>query len=101
MEWLTFEEFRRLLEQDLDDLVVLDLRLDARRVQFPIAEAFVLPVSPNELMEILVWLPSNRSVVLYGADALCISSIEMSPSMDGGSAPLYFLDDSISRLESA
>src|ERR1700691_1762233 len=34
MEWLTFEEFRRLLEQDLDDLVVLDLRLDARRVQF-------------------------------------------------------------------
>ena len=100
MEWLTFEEFRRLLEQDPDDLVVLDLRLDARRVSFPIADAFVLPISANELMEILVWLPPNRSVVFYGADALCITSIEMSPSMEG-SAPLYFLDESTGRLESA
>ncbi len=100
MEWVSFKEFRSLLEQDPDDLVVLDLRPDTRRVPFPIADAFVLPVSPNELMEILVWLPSNRSVVFYGADAFCITSIEMSPSTKG-SAPLYFLHDGISRLESA
>ena len=100
IEWVLFKEFRSLLEQVPIDLVVLDLRSDARQVPFPIAEAFVLSVSPNELMEILVWLPPNRSVVFYGADALCIASIEMSPSMEG-LAPFYFLDDGINRLESA
>jgi hypothetical protein len=100
MERVSFKEFRSLAEQDPDDFVVFDLRHDARQVPFPIAEAFVLPVSPNELMEILVWLPSNQSVVFYGADALSVASIEMSRSMEG-SAPIYFLDDGISRLESA
>lgn len=100
IEWVSFKEFRSLIEQNSDDLVVLDLRADARQVPFPIAEAFVIPVSPNELMEVLVWTPSNRSMVFYGADALCISSIEMSPSIEG-SAPFYFLHDGIGHLESA
>jgi hypothetical protein len=98
--WVSFIEFRSLLEQDADGLVVLDLRIDARQVPFPLAEAFALPVTPNELMEILAWLPPNRSVVLYGADAISIVGIERSPSMEG-SAPIYFLVDGINRLESA
>lgn len=99
MKWISLTEFSGLLERVPDDLVVLDLRYDARQVPFPIAEAFVVPVSPNELLEILFWLPSNRSVVFCGADPLSMVSIEMSPSM-AGSAPFYFLVNGISRLES-
>jgi hypothetical protein len=100
IEWISFKEFRSLLDQASDDLVVLDLRYDVRQVPFPIAEAFVLPVSPIELLEILAWLPPNRSVVLYGADAISIAGIERSPCMEG-SAPIYFLAGNINRLESA
>lgn len=91
IEWISFTEFRSLLEQAPNDLIVLDLRHDVRHhVPFPIVQAFVLPVWPNELLEILFWLPSNQSVVLWGADALSMVSIEMSPSMEG-SAPFYVL----------
>jgi hypothetical protein len=61
VQWVSFKEFKSLLEQ-APELVVFDLRVNACQALFPIAEAFVLPVAPNELMEILVWLPSNRSV---------------------------------------
>ncbi len=98
IEGISITEFRSLLEQAPNDLVELDLRYDARQVPFPIAEAFVVPVSPNELLEILFWLPSNRSVVFLGADALSMVNIEMSPSMEG-SAPLYFLVNGVSGLE--
>jgi len=100
IKWVSFKEFKSLLEQASEDLVVLDLRVDTREAHFPIAEAFVLPVMQYELMEILVWLPPSQSVVLYRADALCIASIEVNPSIER-SAPIYSLDERVSRLEPA
>jgi hypothetical protein len=100
IEWISFEEFKLLLAQKPRDFIVIDLRPDALWSRFPVADVFVLDVTPNELMEILEWFPSDRSAVFYGASDLGIARIQTSPSMHG-SAPFYFLDDLSSQLGAA
>ncbi len=97
---ISLDEFRKLLKEGPDDLIVLDFRNDARSAGFPIQGACVLPVRPDELQEILAWLPSNQSVVFYGVRTPWISTIERSLWMVG-SGPIYFLDSGFSYPEAA
>jgi hypothetical protein len=82
------------------DLIVIDLRVDAQCAPFPVPAAFVLPVPLDELEKVLKWLPTGRSIVFYGTTSLSISIIERSRWMNS-SAPLYVLQDDLSRLEVA
>lgn len=100
MRIISLDEFRKLLKESPDDLIVLDFRNDARSAGFPVQGACVLPVRPEELQEILAWLPSNQSVVFYGVRTPSISTIERSLSM-AGSAPIYFLGSGFSYPEAA
>jgi hypothetical protein len=100
MRFISLDEFRKLLKENPDDLIVLDFRNDARLAGFPVQDACVLPVRPDELQEILAWLPSNQSVVFYGVRTPWISTIERSLSVEG-SAPIYFLDSGFSYPEAA
>lgn len=100
IRWISFDEFCALLYEEPLDLLVLDLRADAQHSPFPVPAACVLPVHPDELREILDWLPSGQSVVFYGIRGPWIPTIEKSPAM-GGSAPFYFLDCGLGHLEAA
>jgi hypothetical protein len=90
MKWIQFEEFLPILETT-KDLIVIDLRPDARWHPFSIRDVLVLPVAMNELIETLECLPSDRSVAFVGATSLCIFLISTSSCMRG-SAPLYVLE---------
>ena len=83
-----------------DDLLVIDLRPGQQRDSFPVLGDDILCVQPNELPDVLEWLPSNKNVVFCGASELCITMIQTSPCIYG-SAPLYVLEDSYPRREVA
>ncbi len=87
MKWISIGEFMTVLTK-CSDLIVIDLRADAPFVPFPVPSAFVLPVMPSELVNVLEWLPCDRTVVFCGASDLCILMISTSRCMEG-SAPLY------------
>lgn len=91
MKWISIREFKEVLTK-CGDLILIDLRTDASGDPFPISTVFVLPVAPNELIRVLDWLPTDRTVVFYGASDCCISTIEKGSFMRG-SAPLYVLND--------
>jgi hypothetical protein len=99
MKRISMGEFREVLTKCVD-LIVIDLRTDASWDPFPIPTAFVLPVTPNELISVLDWLPPDRSVAFYGSSDSCISVIEKSSIMRG-SAPLYVLGDDFDDAEIA
>jgi hypothetical protein len=44
MRRISLEQFKNLLDQGPDDFLVLDLRINAEWVPFPVADALVLPV---------------------------------------------------------
>ncbi len=100
MRWISILELERIVRENPDDLVVLDLRTDAQRDASPLPLTHVLPVSPHELPDILNWLPSSQCVVFCGASDSWISTIERSLSMSG-SAPFYFLDVDFDHSEAA
>jgi hypothetical protein len=79
---------------------VIDLRPGQQRDSFPVLGDDISCVQPNELPDVLEWLPSNKSVVFCGASELCITMIQTSPCIYG-SAPLYVLEDSYPRREVA
>jgi hypothetical protein len=99
MQWISIGEFLSVLEK-CGDLTVIDLRANAQWDPFPIPTAFALPVTPNELDNVLDSLPADRSVVFYGASNLSIFMIETSHCMEG-SAPLYVLEGDLSFAEVA
>ena len=99
MRWISVREFMTVLA-GCGDLIVIDIRADAQWVPFPIPATFVLPVTPHELIEVLEWLPADRTVAFYGASNLSIFMIETSPLMKG-SAPLYVLEGDLSLAEVA
>ncbi|MGO9776951.1 MAG: hypothetical protein ACLPM3_10250 [Terracidiphilus sp.] len=99
MKWISVKEFMTILSER-SDLIVVDLGADAPSVPFPVPTAFVLPVSPNELDTVLEILPTDRSVLFYGASNLNIFMIITSPCMKG-SAPLYVLEDEFRLAEVA
>ncbi|MGB6858957.1 MAG: hypothetical protein WBE03_18950 [Terracidiphilus sp.] len=94
MKWISIGEFREVLLK-CGDLIVIDLRGNVFGDPFPISTVFVLPVAPNELIGVLEWIPTDRTVVFYGASDCCISMIEKGSFMRG-SAPLYVLNDDFS-----
>jgi hypothetical protein len=99
MRWISVHEFMTVLA-DCRDLIVIDIRADAQWVPFAIPNTFVLPVTPYELIKVLEWLPSDKTVVFYGASDLSIFMIHTSSLMKG-SAPLYLLEGELSLAEVA
>lgn len=100
MKWISTDEFMTLLGNESNHPVVVDLRPDSQWTPFPVPDAFVLRLTPHDLVDVLAWLPGDRSVVFYGASNFCIFLIEISVCMEG-SAPLYFLEGDFCRLEAA
>ena len=99
MRWISVNDFMTILSER-SDLIVVDLRADIPSIPFPVPTASVLPVSPNELATVLEILPSDKSVVFYGASNLNIFMIITSTCMEG-SAPLYVLEDEFRLAEVA
>src|ERR1035441_3519832 len=69
MQWISIGEFLSILAER-SDLIVIDLRANARWDPFPIPTAFALPVAPNELDKALESLPADGCVVFCGASDL-------------------------------
>jgi hypothetical protein len=99
MQWISIGEFLSILAER-SDLIVIDLRANARWDPFPIPTAFALPVAPNELDKALESLPADGCVVFCGASDLSIFMIETSSCMEG-SAPLYVLEGDLKFAEIA
>jgi hypothetical protein len=99
IKWISISEFISV-HTKCSDLIVIDLRENAELVPFPIPTAVVLPVSPNELVNVLEWLPADKAVVLCGASDLTIFMIETSFCKEG-SGPLYVLDGDLHCAEVA
>lgn len=97
MRWISFGEFMTVLRK-CSDLIVIDLRAEARSAPFYAPDRLVLPVAPNDLTEVLECLPSNKSVAFYGASNLSVFLITTSPCMEG-SAPLYLLEGELDLAE--
>ena len=90
MRWISIGEFMAVLKK-CSDLIVIDLRAEAKSSPFPVLVPLVLPVAPNDMIEVLESLPSDKSVAFCGASNLCIFLISTSRCMEG-SAPLYVLE---------
>jgi hypothetical protein len=90
MRWISIGEFMAVLKK-CSDLIVIDLRAEAKSTPFPVPVPLVLPVAPNDLIEVLESLPPDKSVAFCGASNLCIFLISTSRCMEG-SAPLYVLE---------
>ncbi len=95
-KWLSLNEFMTLFGEESNHPVVIDLRPESQWTPFPVPGVFVLRLTPHDLVDVLAWLPEDRSVVFYGASNFCIFLIEISGCMEG-SAPLYFLEGDLGR----
>jgi hypothetical protein len=98
-KWISINEFMTVLTT-CSDLIVIDLRADARLVPFPVPTAIVLPIAPDELFNVLECLPTDRTVVLCGASNISVFMIETIPCKEG-SAPLYVLEGGLHFAEVA
>jgi hypothetical protein len=86
------EEFRTLVAK-WDDVIVIDLRPDSRKKE-PTSPVITHAVSivPDQLVEVLSWIPSETVVVLYGATDLCaLMASELRNAV--GSEPVYLLEE--------
>lgn len=99
VRWISTSEFMAVLTK-CSDLIVIDLRAEAKSAPFPVSDALVIPVAPNDLIEVLECLPQDKSVALCGASNLSIFLITTSPCMEG-SAPLYVLEGDLRLAEVA
>ena len=66
MRWISIGEFEAVLKE-CSDLIVIDLRAEAKSTPFPVPVPLVLPVAPNDLFEVLDCLPPDKSVAFCGA----------------------------------
>jgi hypothetical protein len=99
MRWISIDKFMAVLTH-CSDLIVIDLRVEAQSVPFSVPNAFVLAVTPIELVSVLERLPADRSVVFCGASNFSILTILTSSCMRG-SAPLYVLEGDLGLAEVA
>lgn len=99
LEWVSMGQFTNLLAES-NDLVVIDLRPESQHLRLRLPAAQVLTISPDELPEVLEWLPRNRSAAFCGASGTALSVIRASSRMRG-SAPLYVLKDGSAWAEVA
>ena len=91
-KWIAMEDFHTLVAKR-DDVIVIDLRPDSRKKEPASAiRTDALSIAPNQLVEVLTWIPSETIVVLYGATdlgALMASALRNTV----GSEPVYVLED--------
>ena len=99
VHWMSTGQFTTFV-QEHKDVIVVDLRADEQRMLSPIPAAFVLTVVPDELDNLLGWLPAEKSVAFCGVSKQSILLIVTSPCMEG-SAPLYVLDGDLRLAEVA
>ncbi len=99
MKWISIDKFMAVLIQ-CSDLMVIDLRTEAQSVPFPVPNAFVLAVTPIELVSHLEPLPADRSVVFCGASNFSILTILTSACMRD-SAPSHILEGDLGLAEVA
>jgi hypothetical protein len=98
VRWIFTKEFEALLRESEDVIViVIDLRPQTRKERVPFTVGHVLSISPGELLDILRWLPTTSSVVLYGTPDLCASLLWTARNISG-SAPLYVLAEVPMRI---
>jgi hypothetical protein len=88
---ITAEELDDLAHRS-NDVILIDLTPPWERKPLLIPVAHTLFVAPNQLQDILRWLPPASSVVLYGSSRLCAS---VTPAVGHltGSAPVYVLSE--------
>ncbi len=99
MRWISIGEFMAVLNK-CGDIIVIDLRAEAKSTPIPVPASLVLPVALNDLINVLECLPPDKSVAFCGASSLCIFLITTSPCMEG-SAPLYILEGELGLAEVA
>lgn len=99
IRWISTSELRAILVQDTDDLLVIDLREQVTQpLQLPPAR--VLRIGPEDLQEILEWLPPTQSAAFCGVSGLAAFMIETSPGLCG-TAPFYLLQEDRAGVEAA
>ena len=86
---LSLKECKRLLDES-EAIVFIAISGDSRKPSCPFPELTSLSISPNELGEVLHWLPTGRSVVLCGQVDLCSSTIRVS-DLSAGEPHIYVL----------
>jgi hypothetical protein len=83
------KECERLLRES-SDVIFVDLRSEGR-TPIPFAVPEVLVLSPGQVFDMLRWLPSSTSIVLYATSNLC-ASVAWSARNIHGLAHIYVLD---------
>lgn len=91
LKWISINELRALTEAP-NRLTIIDCRSDSRARLPPIASVLALQIEPQQLPEVLGWVPADQSVVLCGVSDLCPSGIIRTPHRSG-LAPVYVLKD--------
>jgi hypothetical protein len=89
VKWISDMECEQLLRES-SDVVFLDMRSESK-APIPFAVPEVLVLNPSQIFDMLRWLPSSTSVVLYGASNLC-TSVAWSARNICGWAPIYVLE---------
>lgn len=87
--WISMNECEKLLYSG-DNVVLITVRSSNNHEPAPFGRMNNLSVPPNQLIDVLQWLPPNACVVLDGELGLCCSIVE---PLEGetGSASLYLL----------
>lgn len=87
IKWISAKEFRTLSRRS-DDLVLIVLRkkAEAKAISFP--ESHILYIEPDQLINLLKWLPPSCGAILYGTFT-CLSASVLSVRNLTGSAPIY------------
>jgi hypothetical protein len=81
----------RYLAYKSDDLILIDLRPPLEATPIPVPTAHILSVSPDELRDLLRWLPPATSAAVCGeTDVVCASAIQACRGISG-TAPIYIL----------
>lgn len=96
--WVSWDKLAAIFRGS-DDLLVIDLHAgEAQFLAIPFTRT--LRLDPNELTEVLKWLPPTRTAALCGASSLTAFMIQTSPFLRG-TAPLYLLGEEGTMREAA
>jgi hypothetical protein len=90
--WITRQEFPALLRRS-ETVILVDLRFQRDMKSALYAGSHVLPTSPEQLRDLLPWLPPEASVVLCGPPDLCCTLISELRNSSGAAA-IYILEES-------
>jgi hypothetical protein len=89
VRWITPQELPVLLHR-FENVIVVDLRSEKRLRPTLFSASHVLPASPDQLNDLLPWLPADTGVVLCGPPDLC-KRLLLKIRYLTGSAPIYVL----------